>query len=225
MQDRAFDTVYIVAFSLYIIVCICRCRMRHCRHRRDILAEQAAAGGDSSSPQMTPDERRAYIQEKLIIKKAASEQDFSIHNIRDEEIGNAEESKIDLSGDKDTTNGEDNNMQSSSPIISIRNLASSFRNTILNGTSASDAQNDGLDSTKACPICFEEYSIGDDMCSSRNSTCSHVFHAECMTNWLMKSDNCPLCRANYLSEDTADAGDSVEDAARAPGDSGDEEAQ
>ena len=115
-------------------------------------------------------------------------------------------------------NGEENDMHSSSPITSIRNLASSFRNTILNGTSASDAKNDELDSTKACPICFEEYSIGDDMCMSRNSTCSHVFHAECMTNWLMKSDNCPLCRADYLREDTANDGDSVEDTARAPGD-------
>ena len=46
-----------------------------------------------------------------------------------------------------------------------------------------------------------------------------------MTNWLMKSDNCPLCRADYLSEDTAHDGDSAEDAARSPGDSGDEEAQ
>ena len=61
------------------------------------------------------------------------------------------------------------------------------------------------------------------MCMSRNSTCSHVFHAECMTNWLMKSDNCPLCRADYLCEDTANAGDSVEDAVRS--DRGDEETQ
>eukprot|EP01083_Nonionella_stella_P201556 737282_1 len=44
-----------------------------------------------------------------------------------------------------------------------------------------------VDSTKTCPICIEEYKIGEDICYSKNRLCPHVFHAECMKNWLMNS--------------------------------------
>ena len=53
-------------------------------------------------------------------------------------------------------------------------------------------------SSKTCPICIDAFEIGDEICCSRNSNCPHVFHTECMVSWLMKHNDCPLCRADYL---------------------------
>ena len=49
-----------------------------------------------------------------------------------------------------------------------------------------------------CSICLQKYKVGDDICWSQNESCEHAFHMECLTPWLMKHDNCPLCRENYL---------------------------
>ncbi len=49
-----------------------------------------------------------------------------------------------------------------------------------------------------CSICMQNYDVGDDICWSMNDTCKHCFHVSCITPWLMKHDDCPLCRENYL---------------------------
>lgn len=49
-----------------------------------------------------------------------------------------------------------------------------------------------------CSICLQNYEVGDDICWSPNETCKHAFHTECLSSWLMKHDNCPLCREDYL---------------------------
>ncbi|CAN6194347.1 unnamed protein product [Urochloa humidicola] len=44
-----------------------------------------------------------------------------------------------------------------------------------------------------CAICFEEFEDGEEVsvmpCSHR-----HEFHTKCITNWLGRSNTCPLCR-------------------------------
>jgi len=51
---------------------------------------------------------------------------------------------------------------------------------------------------RECPICWEPYQVGQKICWSPNKKCSHAFHADCMIMWLMKKDDCPMCRSNYL---------------------------
>ena len=58
-----------------------------------------------------------------------------------------------------------------------------------------------LYSQKECPICLETYKENDDICWSRNKNCTHAFHLDCMVDWLMIHDDCPLCRSNYLEGD------------------------
>jgi len=42
-----------------------------------------------------------------------------------------------------------------------------------------------------CVVCFEAYAHGDTI---KRLPCSHIFHAECLTMWLVHSKNsCPLC--------------------------------
>jgi len=58
-----------------------------------------------------------------------------------------------------------------------------------------------LYSPKSCPICIETYQVGEEIAWSKNENCHHAFHLDCIMTWLMKSDDCPLCRANYLLSD------------------------
>ncbi|XP_009763138.1 E3 ubiquitin-protein ligase RING1-like [Nicotiana sylvestris] len=42
-----------------------------------------------------------------------------------------------------------------------------------------------------CTVCMEgfESSVG-----GKQVSCSHVFHSNCLTNWLSLHNSCPLCR-------------------------------
>ncbi|PIA42729.1 hypothetical protein AQUCO_02000292v1 [Aquilegia coerulea] len=42
-----------------------------------------------------------------------------------------------------------------------------------------------------CMICMEEFGVKD--CAKRMS-CSHVYHAPCISSWLSECNSCPLCR-------------------------------
>uniref|UniRef100_A0A7S1B772 RING-type domain-containing protein n=1 Tax=Corethron hystrix TaxID=216773 RepID=A0A7S1B772_9STRA len=50
----------------------------------------------------------------------------------------------------------------------------------------------------ACAICLCSYDAGENVSWSPNEECDHVFHTECISSWLMKSSECPVCRRNYL---------------------------
>ena len=60
---------------------------------------------------------------------------------------------------------------------------------------------ESLNSPTSCSICLQNYSVGDDICWSRNDECKHAFHIECISHWLMKHNDCPICRSNYLTKD------------------------
>lgn len=42
-----------------------------------------------------------------------------------------------------------------------------------------------------CAICLSEIS---ESCHTHKLACAHVYHKECVANWLCKHDTCPLCR-------------------------------
>lgn len=50
-----------------------------------------------------------------------------------------------------------------------------------------------------CCICLDKYEPGETICASKNPECTHVFHKDCVMDWLMKNHNqCPLCRTDLL---------------------------
>ena len=53
----------------------------------------------------------------------------------------------------------------------------------------------------ACPICFEEFQLGDVVSLSPNRECLHVFHHECIKEWLLRNINCPICRKVCIHTD------------------------
>ena len=51
-----------------------------------------------------------------------------------------------------------------------------------------------------CPICLEIYRLGDTICISKSAECDHVFHQACVSEWLWKHNQCPLCRINLMTD-------------------------
>ena len=54
------------------------------------------------------------------------------------------------------------------------------------------------DKTEHCSICMRLF----NNTSVRVLTCEHMFHVECIDEWIKRSETCPLCRARILFEDT-----------------------
>ena len=50
-----------------------------------------------------------------------------------------------------------------------------------------------------CSICLCDYQARDIVAWPRNTDCNHVFHEDCITEWLKEHDECPLCRCNLMN--------------------------
>jgi len=55
-----------------------------------------------------------------------------------------------------------------------------------------------------CSICLAGYEEGEQICVAKTTECNHVFHKDCVTQWLQdpKHACCPLCRVNVLSDES-----------------------
>lgn len=51
-----------------------------------------------------------------------------------------------------------------------------------------------------CAICLGNFEKSELLSRSKKGSCEHVFHTECVTKWLMKHNDCPICRTRYLVE-------------------------
>ena len=53
---------------------------------------------------------------------------------------------------------------------------------------------------KECPICLSEFEAGEMVIT--HPRCGHVFHSDCLTNWLIRPNYpcyCPMCKTPTLS--------------------------
>lgn len=55
----------------------------------------------------------------------------------------------------------------------------------------SSSSNSKSASTLICPVCMEEVMIGAHLA---RMPCSHMFHQDCILEWLKRSHTCPVCR-------------------------------
>jgi hypothetical protein len=54
---------------------------------------------------------------------------------------------------------------------------------------------------KECPICMEVFQVGECVSWSASTKCEHVFHYECLKEWLLRRTGCPYCREIFLPVD------------------------
>lgn len=54
---------------------------------------------------------------------------------------------------------------------------------------------------RECPICFGELQTSQYVSWSASELCSHVYHHECIKEWLLRHVECCLCKNTYLPVD------------------------
>lgn len=61
---------------------------------------------------------------------------------------------------------------------------------------------DGQTHEPECPICFQEISTSANSSVEviQIKSCKHFFHTQCISSWLQKQLNCPVCRKDILPE-------------------------
>jgi hypothetical protein len=139
----------------------------------------------SPSPNPSPDddvEEATSINEQFLRK-------FKFQTVLADKMTNINATSI-RAEDLDSTNDDesvidqgdtDSNSQSKR---TIRNMLSTWRRP-----SQSDS----------CCICLEAYRPGDTICAATTTSCDHVFHEECILEWLQNDHNdCPLCRTGLM---------------------------
>lgn len=53
---------------------------------------------------------------------------------------------------------------------------------------------------ESCAICLVDYEQGDRVVTSN---CQHVFHRDCMAEWVLLNMDCPCCRELFVDPDAA----------------------
>ncbi|KAK7346985.1 hypothetical protein VNO80_21509 [Phaseolus coccineus] len=56
--------------------------------------------------------------------------------------------------------------------------------------------NDPKENKEKCPVCLEEFCSGEDI--GKLHSCVHKFHFDCIKQWLMQRNLCPVCRRTAL---------------------------
>ena len=97
--------------------------------------------------------------------------------------------------DVDVENGIDKNENEETTKDPKESLQRRKSNRLARGLSVSMSKKN--DFTNTCFLCLGEYTNGSQVCCSPNPACNHGFHKECIVEWLMKRDVCPLCREDF----------------------------
>jgi hypothetical protein len=54
-------------------------------------------------------------------------------------------------------------------------------------------------SKQECSICLDAYKSGETIALAKNAEdCMHLFHQDCIVEWLKNHNECPLCRADLM---------------------------
>jgi len=93
-------------------------------------------------------------------------------------------------------------------VTETKEVAQSPSNNSCATTATPSSYDDFDDDEDVCPICLDNFEIGDIVIFSRHnhSSCSHVFHEDCLSQWLLeqRENECPICRACFISDQTTD---------------------
>lgn len=80
-------------------------------------------------------------------------------------------------------------------------------------TAPNDDDSDDVPAQEHCAICLANFCSGDVVAVSHHKRCSHIYHHDCIFEWLLKSNDCPCCRRKFLFPPIArqSSGENTED--------------
>jgi hypothetical protein len=147
---------------------------------------------------MNEKDRREYVSKVLVVKHVIRQEEQKEPAEEDEEESTASAA--------DRSSSEHEEEVEKKPMHVLPSYIRRFKsNLVLSDHHAGDLDHHirTRDSTKKepgkCAICLNPYEVGEEICWSRNPDCLHLFHHECIKEWLLQHDHCPCCRADYLA--------------------------
>ena len=174
---------------------------------------------DDNTPPQTPEEKRREIENRLITRKFVStgtmenlklahrskdshqqplSSDTEICSIHKRISSHQDLENLEIGQHKILVCDPDEHLsEKETPDKSL--ACHSFATTSISQGITIDNNNCNIAS---CDICLCNYEVGEEICSSRNPECRHIFHKDCIIDWLLTRSNCPLCRRSYLCDNT-----------------------
>lgn len=59
---------------------------------------------------------------------------------------------------------------------------------------------DSLNNIDNCSICLDEININNDL-DLKKLPCNHIYHKNCINQWITNNPNCPLCKEEFNTDD------------------------
>ena len=178
----------------------------------DLLRHHHAAM-QNQNPQQSEEEqvasRRAFIERSLLSKKVVVAEGVPAQETTSDE----EEPDIRVGPSSDDPPEHDNSdtdtldpVTTKAPIQVLQEKSDLVIRKVEGDATAALGNGGGDDDENTCAICWMEYQEGEDICWSQNAECGHAFHRDCIQEWLIRHNDCPCCRSNYLptQEDSSD---------------------
>lgn len=193
--------VLIVFSGMLVLLCIVFFVTKHC-HR---LATLEARRRSSIERHRRVMERKEYVQKSLITRQWT----MPSHSVTERECNvslceNGQREEADIRAVATVVDVEA--PLSPVPTTEQRTMPDDFESCSSTCSSHSIDKLEQLDADyekdtgPECAICLSCFQQGDSVVESVNTSCRHVFHAKCMYGWLLRHDECPVCRAVYLKE-------------------------
>lgn len=224
LQLIRFSVYLIITFLILGIILL----LNHRDNKRIVEAAAAAAannngtnnnGGTTAPPnnrtattqdtldhvkQMTPEERQEYVNNFLKKQKFVDDEDHTIGSIGSNSFRLTKSStrtlEIEDDDDNYNNNGDNKNINSGNDLdnimVDLESGMMSSSNIINNPKKKSRKKRKEY---SYCAICLDRFVHDEDICVSQDAQCIHVFHLECLYPWLLKSQDCPCCRRDFLS--------------------------
>eukprot|EP00980_Cylindrotheca_fusiformis_P008504 scaffold1805_cov104-Cylindrotheca_fusiformis.AAC.11 len=144
---------------------------------------------------VNPESLKSNTSKRNKSKTVISNNNGDDHQLNDEEKEIAPDSSTDILGHKEKT--IDHDKSAPPPPLSVPNTTQHSFCQVLSSwaTTSREQQQDCC----CCSICLEAYRPGESICMAKTPSCDHLFHKDCLLEWMMqRNDACPLCRENLM---------------------------
>jgi hypothetical protein len=183
--------------------CGCCAAMRALHNNETRHVEGGEVARDAGLTGITGAERRAVLGKMLVGKSYRAHKQMA-------GVGEASAESDEHAGDGNAVDGKANTVSLSSSgsagssdqsTQGALDIESQQMTSMSSSTSQMPVADDPFqsDSYTACAICIDDYDDSDEVFVGGD--CNHMFHKECLLDWLVRHDGCPCCRKNMITSD------------------------
>jgi len=191
---RSTDALLISGFVVILLLVAFRCLMIHWCTQRERTAQAAEENEQDTT-------RKEFISEHLTSFTWVSPNHLHVGSGNgDDDEPSSDASACSSSSPEAGIRKQDDGDAGGSVDFSIRNKCDNDDDDDDNDTHVTtSSRSTATASSPECAICLSKFETGQVVGESNDSAkCSHQFHLECIENWLLKHDDCPLCRELFL---------------------------